>query len=572
MFNIYQLFPRLFGNKSTNVQPNGTIESNGCGKFNDINDAALSSIKELGITHIWLTGVIRHATLTNYSEYNIPSSHPSVVKGRAGSPYAISDYYDVDPDLAESVSNRMSEFTSLINRIHSNGMKVIIDFVPNHLAREYKSVARPDHVKDFGSDDKNHLPFHKDNNFYYLPNQSFLPPRREESLYQSDKIYVEQPAKATGNDCFTAVPSLNDWFETVKLNYGIDYLDNHLTYFEPIPDTWIKMKEILLYWSEKGVDGFRADMAEMVPVAFWQWVITSVKGQYPQLVMIAEIYQPGLYESYLKAGFDFLYDKVCLYNRLHDVLIHGHAAESISSCWKMMEGYNHRMLRFMENHDEPRLASPRFFGDAFAALPTIALSAFMHSSAYMIYNGQECGENALGTMGFSGDDGRTSIFDYCHMPEHQRWMNGGAFNGGNLSYDQRNLRAAYKKILQERLKQPALLKGKFYDLMWANPWYTEFDPRNVFVFLRFSEEQNLLIVINFNRLESRTVRINMHNDAMELMKIDSSSEELYEAIDLFSESTPIFFRPNELPDKGIRVALRSSQYAVFELKKVLDNN
>ena len=568
MINIYQLFPRLFGNKNQIAIKDGTIGENGCGKFSVLTTNVLENLRAFGFTHIWLTGVLRHATLTDYSAYGIPVSHPSVVKGRAGSPYAVSDYYDVDPDLADDPAKRMSEFEAAVERIHHAGMKVIIDFVPNHLARQYKSVCAPEGVRDFGADDLTHLAFHPNNNFYYLPEQSFVPPQRESALYASSETYLEQPAKATGNDCFSAMPGHNDWYETVKLNYGVDIMRDHAGYFDPIPDTWVKMEAILSFWAAKGIDGFRVDMAEMVPVAFWNWVIDSLKSKFTDLLLVAEIYQPGLNDKFIKAGFDFLYDKVGLYNKLHDILIHNASAESITNVWKSAEPYNHAMLRFMENHDEPRLASPRFYGDAFAAMPAVALSAWMHPTAFMVYNGQECGETALGSPGFSGDDGRTTIFDYYNMPEHQKWMNNGSFDGKLLSFDQQRLREMYRKILHFRLHQPALSKGVFYDLMWANPWYTEFDPWYVYAFARFSEEQNLLIIINFHRFEHREVRLNMHWDLMEQLKMEQESGQLWFAKEIFEEREEIVFTPAEMPDKGLRIKLRPSQFAVYELKKI----
>lgn len=566
MINVYQLFPRLFGNKSKNLSLNGSIEENGCGKLADIDERAILALKEFGITHIWLTGVIRHAKLTDYRQFGIPSSHPAVVKGRAGSPYAICDYYDIDPDLAVSVPHRMIEFEALVERIHQAGLGVFIDFVPNHLAREYRSVAKPEGIQDFGENDNVQLAFHPQNNFYYLPERSFFPPFRAESIYQSTSYYSEEPAKATGNDCFSAMPSLNDWFETVKLNYGIDYLNDRQTYFDPVPGTWQRMLEVLTFWAAKGIDGFRVDMAEMVPVPFWEWVVSRLKKEHPHLIMIAEIYQPALNESFIHAGFDFLYDKMCLYNRLHDVLIHNHAAESLSSCWKMLEGYNHRMIRFMENHDEPRLASPRFFGDANGALPAFALCALMHPSALMVYNGQEVGEQAIGSQGFSGDDGRSTIFDYAHMPQHQQWMNDGLFDGALLTFDQKKIREKYSQLLRLRLTQPALREGDFYDLMWANPWYTDFDPRFVYAFLRFTKGQNILIVINFNRFESRAMRVNMHDDALQLMELSNTYIHLMCAEDLLGVHETVQFRTKELAQEGIQIRLQPSQYAIFELK------
>jgi glycosidase len=567
MTNIYQLFPRVFGNKSVHNVYNGTIESNGCGKFNDINENAINALKELGITHIWLTGVLRHAKLTDYSHFEIPTSHPAVVKGRAGSPYAITDYYDVDPDLAIDVPNRLIEFEQLIQRIHSAGLKVIIDFVPNHLAREYKSIAKPAGVLDFGENDLTWMSFSPDNNFYYLPGQSFIPPQRSEAIYHSEKTYTEQPAKVTGNDCFTATPGINDWFETIKLNYGIDFGNAMEQYFDPIPDTWHKMLHILKYWAGKGVDGFRSDMAEMVPVAFWRWVIAELKGQFNDILMIAEIYQAGLYHDFINAGFDYLYDKVGLYNRLTDVTLHGHSAESISSCWKMTENFNEKMLRFMENHDEIRLSSQYFLKDPGKALPAIAVSALMHNCAFMIYNGQENGENAEGAIGFSGDDGRTSIFDYCHMPQHQRWMNNAAFDGGRLLLEQKLLREKYRKLLRIRIELPALREGKFYDLMWANPWYTEFDPRYVFAFLRFTQSQVLLVVVNFNSSENRKIRVKIPIDAIQNTHIESDRQGHWSAVNLMKSEEVIPFLVDELPTVGIHISIGPLQTGVYELSQ-----
>src|SRR3546814_9364489 len=78
---IYQMMARLFGNRTASNKPYGTLEENGVGKFNDINDAALHAIKELGATHIWYTGVIEHATLTDYTSYGIPLDDADVVTG-----------------------------------------------------------------------------------------------------------------------------------------------------------------------------------------------------------------------------------------------------------------------------------------------------------------------------------------------------------------------------------------------------------------------------------------------------------------------------------------------------------
>lgn len=521
--NIYQLFVRTFGNKNTGSIFDGDKSQNGCGTFASINNNALDALKKLGITHIWLTGVIRHSSLKAYPELGIKSTNPLITKGKAGSPYSIMDYYDIDPDLAINPQNRIAEFEDIVHRIHEKGMKVIIDFIPNHLAREYKSVNRPLDVEEFGVYDNKDVNFARDNNFYYCPNQEFVVPRQLSAIsHQSSAIsYKEFPAKASGNDVFSPTPSVNDWYDTVKLNYGVDYQNGNTKHFDSIPSTWYKMLNIMQYWCEKGIDGFRVDMAEMVPVEFWLWSINELRDIY-DVIMIAEIYQPHLYKDYIEAGFDYLYDKVGLYNTLENIYRYGQRADTITKVWNSLQGYGDVMLRFMENHDEPRLASKHFIGDAFKALPAVTMAALMNRGPFMIYNGQESGEDSDGAAGFSGDDGRTSIFDYTTMPKHQNWMAKGKFDGSEFTEEQKKLHDYYTKLLNFRLNSKAVNKGAFYDLMWVNPWYSNFDPQYIYAFLRYHEEERLLVVINFNQNESRYCEVKIADDALEYMNLMST--------------------------------------------------
>ena len=520
--NIYQLFVRTFGNKNINPLFDGDKSQNGCGTFANINDNALEALRSLGITHIWLTGVIRHSSMTAYPDLGIKATNPLITKGKAGSPYSIMDYYDIDPDLAVNPQNRMEEFEETLRRIHDKGFKVIIDFIPNHLAREYKSLCKPYDVEEFGEYDNKNLSFDKDNNFYYCPGQEFGVYGLQSTVYsQESKVtstYYEFPAKASGNDVFSPNPSVNDWYDAVKLNYGVDYQNNHAKHFDTIPNTWYKMLNILRYWCEKGVDGFRVDMAEMVPVEFWRWSINELRETH-DAIMIAEIYQPHLYKDYVGAGFDYLYDKVGLYNTLENIYRYGQRAETITNVWNSLQGLGDVMLRFMENHDEVRLASRHFVGDAFKAMPAVVMSMLMNRGPFMIYNGQESGEDADGAVGFSGDDGRTSIFDYAVMPRHQKWMSDGKFDGSDFSDEQRKLYELYKKLLNFRLTNDAINKGAFYDLMWVNPWYSNFDPQYVYAFLRYHNEERLLIVVNFNLNESRYCEVKIPQDALEYMRL-----------------------------------------------------
>lgn len=564
---IYQVFTRLFGNTITTNAPWGTKEENGVGKFDDITDKALNEIRDMGITHVWYTGVIEHAVLTDYTAYDIPLDDADVVKGRAGSPYAIKDYYDVNPDLANDVANRMAEFEQLVMRTHEAGLKVLIDFVPNHVARTYFSDAKPEGVIDFGADDDTSVRFAPDNNFYYLPGEAFLVPEAYNSLGPhefptKDGKFDENPAKATGNDVFSAQPSVNDWFETVKLNYGVDFQEGgRINYFYKTPDTWLKMKDILLYWASKGVDGFRCDMAEMVPVQFWEWVIKEVKKSYPDLTFTAEIYNPNAYRTYIHTGgFDYLYDKVEMYDTLKNIIRHSASTDAITGIWQRQEGIGAQMLRFLENHDEQRIASPDFAGDASKGIPMMAASAFMHQGPVMLYFGQEVGEPGAGASGFSGDDGRTTIFDYWGVPEHIKWVNEGAFDGGLLSDAQKELRQAYIAILTACNEQPALRTGAFYDLHYynRNAEYAGYSDR-IYAFVRHSKEQVLLIVINFDTNE-QAAAIKIPQPAWETFGITSSKV----ALDgkAFDRGSTLDYQQ----ESELNVSIPAMNYKIFELK------
>ncbi len=512
---IYQVLNRLFGNTNTTCKPNGTIEENGCGKFSAFTGKALQEIKALGCTHIWYTGVIEHATRTDYSQFAINKDNPNVVKGNAGSPYAIKDYYDIDPDLATDVNQRMKEFENLVKRTHKEDLQVIIDFVPNHLAREYHSDAKPEGIADFGENDNTQKSFDNQNNFYYLPGERFSP---RFAIQHPDQPYLEQPAKTTGNDCFHAYPTGNDWYETVKLNYGVDYTGGKSSFY-PIPDTWTKMKDILLFWAEKGVDGFRCDMAEMVPVEFWGWVIPAVKAKFPEIMFIAEVYNPGEYHNYLFVGkFDYLYDKVGLYDTLKSISKGYTPASAITGCWQSLGGIDSRMLNFLENHDEQRVASDYFLGDPFQAIPALIISATINKGPFMLYFGQELGEKGMDFEGFSGRDGRTTIFDYWNPSTTNNWYNQGKCNTAKLTPEQQCLRKMYNKILVICNEEASIRKGEFYDLMYVNYHNMAFNPEKQYVFIRKFEKEMLLIACNFDDKDV-AVKINIPLHAFEFLNI-----------------------------------------------------
>lgn len=512
---IYQLFPRIFTNTNANCIPNGTYQQNGAGKMNDITDTILSKIKELGVTHVWYTGIIEHATKTDYSAYGIRPDNPYVVKGQAGSPYAIKDYYDVDPDIAVDVKNRMAEFEALVTRTHDAGMEVIIDFVPNHTARRYYSDAKPAGITDFGENDDTNLFFSPNNNYYYITRQLFAP---SIDLGTGKNAYIEFPAKATGDDCFSAFPGVNNWYETVKLNYGRDYGD-WSAHFSPIPDTWFKMLHILRFWASKGVDAFRCDMAHMVPLEFWQWAIPNVKDRYPHVQFIAEIYDVALYRDFIeKGGFDYLYDKVNLYDTLRGIMCSNYSAATITNCWQTVEGIAPHMLNFLENHDEQRFGSKFYAKDPGKVIPSLVVSSMISTGPMMIYSGQELGEQATDAEGFSGYDGRTTIFDYWSVGTIRRWYNNGNPDGSQMTPRERWLRNKYRTILGLCNTEKAIASGRFFDLMYVNYQNPTLNPHRQYVFMRSLNGETLLIAVNFSP-DSCDLAINIPQHAFETLNM-----------------------------------------------------
>lgn len=503
---IYQMMVRLFGNENTTNNINGTREENGCGRMSDITTEALQSIKRLGANYVWYTGIIQQATKTDWSAEGLPRQTADVVKGNAGSPYAICDYYAVSADIADKVETRMEEFDALVKRTHDAGLKVVMDFVPNHVAREYQSVIKPE--ISLGVSDKTDVAFDAQNNFYYFPGETLT--------WQS---YQETPAKVTGNDVFgSATPNEGDWYETVKLNYGVEYKADGTRekHFSPIPSTWEKMSDILLYWAGKGVDAFRCDMSEMVPSEFWHYGIGRVKEQYPDVLFIAEIYNPKVYEEYIvTGGFDYLYDKVELYDSIRSVVEGRRPVDAIEACLSLPTYTNDKvashMLNFLENHDEQRIASEFFGKNPQAGIPALYVSALINGNPYMQYFSQELGENAPDEEGYQGADGRTTIFDYWGLERQKTWKQCG-WNETLLPSEYKAIRNRYENVLQ--LAQcPSVVSGKTVNLTDET-----LRAAKVFAFQRVIEGgESLTIVANFGdkpfrgRILDKPVEIPAHD-------------------------------------------------------------
>lgn len=532
---VYQMFTRLFGNENTTNKPWGTVEENGVGKFADIDETALGAIKDLGVTHVWYTGVLHHAVINDYPEIGLTSDDPDVVKGRAGSPYAIKDYYNVNPDLAIDTTQRLREFEDLIARTHAHGMKVIIDIVPNHIARDYQSAETPEGVEDFGITDDTSVEYARDNNFYYVVGQPFEVPVSENG-YQplggephslSDGKFIENPAKWTGNGSRLAQPKFNDWYETVKINYGIrpdgskDFpelpegydvqnAEAHYQFWQgkSVPSSWIKFREIAEFWIERGVDGFRFDMAEMVPVEFWSYLNSHIKHHRPDFFLLAEIYNPAEYRNYIHLGkMDYLYDKVEMYDGLKDIIHGKKTTDVIETVQAGMEDIEHHMLHFLENHDEQRIASEPFAGYPERAKPAMVVSTLISSSPTMLYFGQDVGERGDVESGF-GDPTRTSIFDYAGVPAHQRWMNGGKFDGGLLSDSEKALQNFYRELLTLSISK-SVMNGEYLSLHSLNK-NSEGYSGNVFSFARWCEKctgRPMVVVSNFSEDQTQEIEL-----------------------------------------------------------------
>lgn len=542
---VYQVFTRLFGNTNTTNKPWGTLEENGVGKFNDFTDKALTEIKDLGVTHIWYTGVPHHDVITDYTQYGISNDDPDIVKGRAGSPYAVKDYYNVNPDLAENVENRLQEFEALIERSHKAGLKVIIDIVPNHVARNYQSLTNPEGASDFGAEDDTSVVYDVNNNFYYNPGEAFKVPEWKndykplggENHPMADGKFEEIPAKWTGNGSRASQPDMYDWYETVKVNYGVspdgkkdfdelpEGFDNedykaHLEFWKDkvIPSSWKKFKDIALYWTQKGVDGFRYDMAEMVPVEFWSYMNSHIKMKNPDAFLLAEVYNPSLYRDYIKKGkMDFLYDKVQLYDTLKHVM-QGHGkTDNIPPIQDDLNDIEQHMLHFLENHDEQRIASPDFAGSAQKGKPAMVVSTTISSSPTMVYFGQEFGEPGAEDLGF-GDPTRTSIFDYGSVPSLVRWVNDKNFDGGQSTKEELELRDFYKRLLNFTINSSALA-GNYQDIHAYNREHTEWYNDKILSFVRWSDDEKLIVVSNFNAENTYGFELQLPEDLVQKLAL-----------------------------------------------------
>ena len=522
---IYQMLPRLWGNIGGENIKNGTLKDNGCGKFSSIDTISLEYLRSLGVSHVWYTGIIRHATAED-SDGCTPSS-ADWVKGRAGSPYSITDYYDVNPYLADEPENRMEEFHKLVERTHAAGLKVIIDFVPNHVARDYGRFAAahpaPTGMAALGESDDKSVHWKDSNDFFYYPGIPLALPIQNQT-------YMEMPAMASGNS-YTSSPGVNDWYDTIKLNY----CDSHT-------ETWEKMYDIVNFWAGQGVDGFRCDMVELVPQAFFKWLISRIKKGRPNLLFVAEVYQKTLYSKYIREiGFDLLYDKSGIYDTLRAIVEKNakdsgvpvedwQSAKRITWNWQSLGDLQPYMLNFLENHDEQRFASDFFGCDARNSYAALYTALYMNNAPFMLYAGEEVGERGMDNEGFSGRDGRTSIFDWWAPSSLTRLYKFIHGEKKALTPEEETMLDTYRKALKFAAEDNAVSKGTFYDLCYCNYASDGFNPDRHFAFLRDFEDETLLIVCNFSKNDA-DMKISIPDHAFNWMKMPESEE--------FNHTTPV---------------------------------
>ena len=527
---IYQMLPRLWGNDKVRPKKNGTLSDNGTGKISDIDAKTLEYIKWLGCSHIWLTGMIRHSTQS--SEEGCMASHPQFVKGKAGSPYAICDYYDINPYLADNPEDRIDEFKDLIKRVHEAGLKVIIDFVPNHVARDYGKISPAEGHPMLGREDDKSVHWKEENDFIYYPGCELQLPT---ACPKGMKPYHEMPAMATGNNCYSAEPGINDWFETVKINY-CDFRT----------PTWDKMLDIVKYWASMGVDGFRCDMVELVPAEFMKWLIAEVKNEYPSVIFIAEVYKKELYNEYVRnVGFDFLYDKSGLYDTLRTIVEknvddNGMPVElwqstmGITRSWQFLGDLQPYMLNFLENHDEQRFGSDFFGKDARNTFAPLYTSLFLNTAPFMIYFGEEVGEKGMDEEGFSGRDGRTTIFDWWSVGSVRRLrkvIESGDYKSldvktlvkGGMKREEAEVFVKFAEATRLASSDTAVTKGSTYDLCYCNLSSDGFDKNRHFAFLRDYEDHTILFACNFSNREAH-IRLTIPEHAFEWMEIPVTAE------------------------------------------------
>ena len=592
---IYQLVVRTFSNINTTNQWNGNLVTNGVGKFEQIDAVALDALKELGVTHVWLTGVLQQATATDYSNLTPPqpADDSDILKGLAGSFFAVRDYFDVCPDYALDPQNRLEEFSDLVSRIHEAGLKVMIDLVPNHVARTYDSDVRPQ--SNFGAQDDYTQFFLPQNNFFYLvePQGQVLTlptpdhwPRPADAdgtieTEDNDGVPPGDVPKVTGNNQTSVDLTMNDWYETIKLNYGYDFITGE-SVFSPTPHTWELMDEVIEYWQNLGVDGFRCDFAHWIPMEAWEYLVGNAKVRNSEAYFFAEAYNSGdappgfSFSNMIKVGFDAVYDDGT-YDTLKGIYCCGNWANDLDALQPDDFLIGH-YLRYAENHDERRIASPLVggenpddsgFGSYQAGMPVAGALYLMGTGPLLIYNGQEVGEEGVDAEGFGGDDGRTTIFDYWSMPRVAQWVNNFSYDGGGLDQGRKELREWYLKIIALS-KEPGFASGNFYSIQYFNKDNWRYSSGQfVYSFLRYdtASKSAWLVIANFSNI-SHGFDLSIPSEAVSFMGFNPEKGTLgfYDAFD--EDKAPLVIQSRYTETKGIEISLTPYELEVYRIEEM----
>jgi glycosidase len=533
---IYQLPIRTWGAHSQGLA--------GRGKVTDISDEILKKLALFGIDYLWLTGVMEAASSDVLDE--------DIIKGDAGSYYAIYDSWDVSPQIGT-----MNEFEDLVKRAHSHGLRILIDLVPNHTARDHRTDVLCKSKMDFGDQDRQDTFFDVNNNYYYVLNTVFTPPgmfgkgdRRYDRDIFRDGVQYESPAKVTGNDVISSHPSISDWFETVKLNYGYNLLGSR-GYFDPIPRTWTQISDIAKYWLEKGVDGFRIDFAHAVPIEFWRYFAEKVRDVKGDAFLLAEAYEsdlsmklPGFtYQAMYEAGFDSIYNSSLYWNFRNQATEPGNREffrtenTVIDRDWVGESGA--MFTHYMENHDEVRLAS-RHFAVGLASREQRAELGLAYTSFLsllpghmLIHGGQELQEDAGVYGSFAGDNGRTSIFDFVYQPQVLAWLR------KDIKPHFLAFRDKYRRLLALKSQSPFRLSHSNNVPTYRNLYATNYKKeqnRWVGAYVRFDGSDRYLVVINSDPFEGHEATIHFtsewgedsHGFLSELQIVNSDRRYIFE--------------------------------------------
>jgi hypothetical protein len=241
-----------------------------------------------------------------------------------------------------------------------------------------------------------------------------------------------------------------------------------------------------------------------------------------------KVFGGNVLEGLVHAGFDAVYDDPS-YKVLKGIYDGPKWANDLDGLPRF-----HYSLRYSENHDEVRLAGANQWGGIGMEVGR-AVSAILFGlgrGPALLFNGQEVGEPARGAEGFSGDDSRTTIFDYWSMPELVKWVNDHRYDGGRLSGEQQALRAFYSRLLR-LVREPAFSAGEFFPLNPENLWNDRFgrlpgetaSGHWLYAFLRFdpASAQRVVIVANLHPRETlRDIQIHIPQPALAFLKLAPS--------------------------------------------------